>query len=359
MELEYIDYRKDPAAWAKLLGISKEAVDLYLSSEVIDLHTCSFMWERIFPGYDMRKRHRAFLPGSFAFNQVDLPRAREAQMAAVSWDVTTNPFRFSSSRPPTAVQNIRKIVETLKQFPQDFRVARTYSEYKAARAAGCTASLISIQGGLALDHSPDSLDLIPDDLVHRITVVHLTESRLGAPNSQPQKARKGLTPLGRDFVRKMQSKKILVDLAHINRQGFFDALGVCDPSIPAVVTHTGIQAVCPSWRNIDDEQIKAIADCGGTIGIIYHPYYLAKGNYLYCPLERVIDHMEHVIQVAGEDFVSLGSDYDGLIALPTDFHDITHQPKLVDLMLGRGWSDECIRKILGENFLRVLKAVRP
>lgn len=358
MKLEYTDHRKDPAAWAASLGISKEAVDLYLASEVIDLHTCSFMWERVFPGYDVRKRHKPWLPNSFAFNQVDLPRAREAQMGGVSWDMTSNPFRMSKSRTETGLHNLEHMIARLREFPDDYRIARNYTEYGLARSAGCTAALFSIQGGVGIDDSLEALDRIPENAVHRITIVHLTESRIGAPNSQPGKANKGLTDFGRDFVCKMQEKKILVDLAHINRKGFFDALEVCDPSIPLVVTHTGIQAVRQLWRNIDDEQIRAIADRRGTIGIIYHPMFLDNVK-LSCPIGRIIDHMQHVIDVVGEDYVSLGSDYDGLISLPEGFTDITHQPKLVQLMLDRGWSDIRIRKVLGENFLRVLKEVRP
>ena len=358
MSLAYANHREDPAAWAAGLDVPKEAVELYLASEVVDLHTCSFMWSRIFPWYDLRKRHRPWLPASFAFNQADMPRVREAQMAAISWDVTTNPYRRQKNRPAVAVRNIESMVETLREFPEEFRVARTYSEYKSAREANCTASLVSIQGGQALDDSIEALDLIPDDLVHRITLVHMTESRIGVPNSQPRKAEKGLTEFGRDFARRMQEKKILVDLAHINRKGFFDALEATDPSIPVAVTHSGVTAVRQIWRNIDDEQIHAVAQRGGTIGIIYHPYYLDR-VLVQCPLERLIDHMEHVIKTVGEDFVSLGSDYDGLIALPKGLPDITHQPRLVALMLARGWSDTRIQKILGLNFLRVLATVRP
>ena len=148
----------------------------------------------------------------------------------------------------------------------------------------------------------------------------------------------------------------LIDAAGQLR-GFFDALEVCDPSIPPIVTHTGMAGIRPLWRNIDDEQVKAIAERGGTIGIIFNPFFL--GPRWFGPLSLVIDHMEHIIQLVGEDFVSLGSDYDGAILLPDGFEDCTHQPKLVADMLSRGWSAERIKKILGANFLRVLKAVRP
>lgn len=358
MRLEYRDYRSSPEEWAAALSIPTEAIELHLRSDVIDLHTCSFMWKRIFPNYDLRRRHAPWLPNSFAINQVDLPRAREAAMTGICWDIPTNPLRGKRRRPETTVANIQDIVDTLAEFPTEFQIARNYSDYQSAKAAGCTASFIALQGGQGLDFDTESLDLIPDDLVHRITVVHLTESRLGAPSSQPRRGKQGLSDFGVDFVKRMQEKRIMVDLAHINRQGFFDIARVTDPSIPLVVTHTGVRGERDMWRNIDDEQIRLIADRAGTIGIIYHPQFLGT-SYLRCSIERIIDHAQYVIDLVGEDYVSLGSDYDGFIALPNGFRDITHQPKLVALMLQRGWSEERIQKILGLNFLRVLKEIRP
>lgn len=356
--LEYRDHRQDPRAWAEELSIPLEAVALYLASEVIDLHTCSFMWQRIFPGYDLRVRHKPFLPNSFAINQVDLPRAREANMAAVCWDIPTNPYRRSGERAEVTRANIARIIELIEECEDDFALARSYGEYLRARESGLTASLIALQGGQGLQDRLEDLDEEIAEVVHRITVVHLTPSRLGTPSSRPRRSEEGLSDFGVDYVRRMQELEILVDLAHINRRGFFDAVEATDPSIPLVVTHTGVRAERDMWRNIDDEQIRAIADRGGTIGIIYHPLFLERA-WIRCKLSRVIDHMAHVIDVVGDDHVSLGSDYDGLIALPNGFRDITHQPKLVALMLERGWSDERIAKILGLNFLRVLRDVRP
>jgi membrane dipeptidase len=355
--LDYTDHREDPGAWAQSLGIPQEAVDLYLECDVVDPHTCSFMWTRLLPGYDVRKRHRPVLPGSYGLNQVDLPRAREARMAAIVWDIPTNPFRSQKSRPETALRNIQRIVDVMSEYPEDFRVVRSYSEYEAARKADCTASFIGIQGAQGLDDSIEQLDRIPDDVVHRITLVHFTKSRIGTPSSPPARTA-GLEEFGRDFARRMQEKRILVDLSHINRAGFFDALEATDPTIPVAVTHTGVAAVRALWRNIDDEQIRAIAERGGTVGIIYQPHFLDDVKFR-CPIGRIVDHMQHVIDLVGEDHVTLGSDYDGLIALPEGFDDITHQPKLVAVMLARGWTDTRIKKVMGHNFLRVVKAIRP
>ncbi|MEO0814492.1 MAG: membrane dipeptidase, partial [Myxococcota bacterium] len=227
----------------------------------------------------------------------------------------------------------------------------------AARSEGKTASFISLQGGNGLARSLESLDKIPDDLVHRITVVHMTKSKIGFPNASPRTAKRGLTEFGRSFVQRMQEKRILVDLSHINQAGFWDALEVCDPTIPPVVTHTGLSGVKPLWRNIDDEQLRAIAQRGGTVGIVFNTYFLA-GTFS-ATVGDLVRHIVHGVGVAGEDHISLGSDYDGGILLPRGLPDVTFQPRIVEEMLAQGLSETQCRKVLGTNFLRVLREVRP
>lgn len=353
--LAYRDYRLEPASWAHKLGISQEAVELYLSSEVIDLHTDTFLWQRL-NRYRLDKYHavppwRARLGG-----QVDLPRILEAQMAGLVFDIPANPFLPKSFKFAAIRQLISQMLETLKPYSQQFAHVVSYADYQRARAQGKVACWFSIQGGQALDHHLRYLERIPE--IHRITLVHLTRSRLGASNIHPWQQQIGLSRFGKDFVQKMVAQKILVDLSHINRKGFFDALEVMPTDVSPVVTHTGLKAVCDIWRNIDDQQIKAIAERHGTIGVIYEQNFLAhkKSEQSYL---RIIDHLEHIIDIAGEDYASLGSDYDGMITLPRDFADITCQPLLVQAMLDRRWSAERIRKILGLNFLRVIQAVRP
>jgi membrane dipeptidase len=355
--LVYTDHHRDPAGWAESLRVPRAAVDLYLDSEVIDLHVDTFTWIRVFRRYDIAARHRPWLPASAFLNQVDLPRAREAAMAAIVWDVVTNPRRPPAVRARETVEHVAMIERTLKAYPRDFAVVRSAGEYRAVRQLGLTASFVSLQGGQAVDVSLDAAAALPE-LVHRVTIVHMTRSRIGTPNTMPSCAHEGLTPFGRDFVRLLTDKRVLVDLSHINRAGFFDALAVMPPSVPPIVTHTGVAAVRPLWRNIDDEQIRAIADRGGTIGIVFHPHFVAD-VVMTCALSRIVDHMQHVIDLVGDDFVSIGSDYDGMITLPRDLPDITYQPRLVAEMLARRWSDTRIRKVLGSNALRVIAAVRP
>jgi len=354
--LSYRDHREDPAAWARELGVSKDAIELYLSSDVIDLHVDSFIWNRVF-GYDLRKRHGRGLFGPRFYSQVDFPRIREAGITGATWVVTTNPFRPRGSRPETFVQNLARLREILGSVPDDFQVVGSVAQYREARAAGKHAAFLGIQGGNAVDRDLDALDLVPSDQVLRITLVHLSSSTLGVTSSPAAGRRRdeGLSDLGRDYVRRLNEKRIFVDLAHINRAGFFDALSVHDASQPVLVTHTGVSGVHRHWRNLDDEQLRAVADLGGTVGIMYQASFLGRPPVTS---ERVVDHLAHIVATVGEDHASLGSDWDGAITPPMDLPSCLELPRVVDAMLRRDWSDERIRKILGGNFLRVVEMLR-
>jgi len=351
------DHREDPAGWARELGVSREAVELHLASDVLDLHLDSFIWTRVF-GYDLRRRHRGGPFGRHFLGQVDFPRAREAGLTGGTWVVTTNPFRPRSGRPATFAKNLDRLRGLFATVSDDFVLVRNAAEYRAARAAGKHGAFVGIQGGNALD-DPDlhALDRIPDDLVLRITLVHLSSSTLGVTSSPAAGSRRheGLSNLGRDYVRRLNEKKIFLDLAHINRAGFFDALDVHDRSQPVLVTHTGVSGVHRHWRNLDDAQLRAVADLGGTIGVMYQESFLGRPP---CTADTVVDHLAHIVETVGEDHASLGSDWDGAISPPRDLASCTELPRLTDRMLARGWSPDRVQKILGGNFLRTVAALR-
>jgi membrane dipeptidase len=347
----------DPGAWAHDLGIAREAVEIYLASDVIDLHIDSFIWNRIFR-YDLRKRHGLGLFGGRFYSQVDFPRVRAGALSGATWAITTNPWRSTARRPRVFLEQPRRFQGIFESVPAEFRVVRNVDEYRRARAEGTHAAFIGIQGGNALDYDLDSLDLIPDDLVLRITIVHLSSSRIGV-TSAPTGTRRGegLSRFGRDYVRRLNAKKIFVDLAHINRPGFFDAVEVHDRSQPLLVTHTGLAAVHPHWRNIDDQQLRAVADTGGTVGVICQSSFLGD-PWWGGRADTLLRHIAHIVDTVGEDHASFGSDWDGAICPPRDLLTPLQLPRLVDLMVRRGWKPERIQKILGGNFLRVVEALR-
>jgi membrane dipeptidase len=268
--------------------------------------------------------------------------------------ITTNPLGDARDREAKLFENLAELTALLQSPEAEARVVRSAAEYRAARAAGLHAAFIGVQGGNALAHSLDAIDRLSPGIILRVTLLHLTSSRLGVTSS-PLGGSAGLTGYGKDYVRRLNAHKILVDLAHISSAGFWDAVAAHDKTLPFVVTHTGVAGVFPHWRNLDDEQLRAVGDSGGTVGIMYHSEYL--GDPIFRGrLETIVRHIEHVINVAGED--SLGSDWDGSIVTPRDMPTCLELPLLTQAMLDRKWSEARIRKVLGLNFLRVVASIR-
>jgi membrane dipeptidase len=346
--LAFQDHRRDPAAWARALGISREAVELYLASDVVDLHVDSFIWTRVF-GYRLDRRHGRGPLGARLLSQVDLPRVREAAITGCVWSVTTNPFRRAARRPALLARNLARLRAVLERCSDDVVVCRTAADYQRARAAGKHAAFFGVQGGNALDPADSS---ILSELL-RVTLVHFTRSPLGASSAARGSSDGRLTAHGADVVRALDAARVFVDLAHIHRRGFFDAVAAHDRSLPMMVSHTGVSAIAPHWRNVDDEQLRAIADTGGIVGVMYQTPILGGSR-----ADAVVAHLDHIVSTVGEDHAALGSDWDGMILPPRDMPTCLELPRLVEIMLARRWSPARISKILGGNFVRVLAALR-
>ena len=323
--------------------------------EIVDGHVESFVWTRVL-GYDLGARHRDGLLGGRYYSQADLPRMHEAGMAGAVMSIATNPFRRAGRRTDVLMANLARLRRSLGADPR-VAVVSGYAGYRAARADGRLACFLGVQGANAWSR-PEDVIRTPE--VTRATLVHLTDSPLGATSSPlgRSRGRQGLTPVGREYVSALNQARVLVDLAHISRRGFWDALGAHDPDLPPVVSHTGVCGVFPSWRNLDDDQIRAVADRGGVIGIMFHRGFLGRPAR-EVTADAVVAHLAHLIAVGGEDVAALGSDYDGMIDPPRDLRTVVRWPALVDRMRAGGFSEDRVIRVLGGNYLRVVAAVRP
>lgn len=337
--------------------LSREAVELYRASDVVDLHVDTFIWTRIF-GYDLLRRHGRGLFGARFYGHADLPRLRQAGVGGAIWSITTNPLRRASRRTAVLRENLDRLAAIFARAPDEVALCRSAADYRAARAAGRHAAFIGVQGGNALDGDLALESFDPSRLI-KVTLVHLSTSSLGT-TSAPSLGRSdgGLTDRGRQLVRALDHHRVFVDLAHINRRGFFDAVAAHDRSLPLLVSHTGIAGVHAHWRNIDDEQLRAVADTGGVIGVMYQSSFLGEPTF-GGRAEAIVDHLAHIVDTVGEDHAALGSDWDGAIITPRDMATCLELPLVCELMLRRGFSPERVRKILGGNFLRALAALRP
>lgn len=214
-----------------------------------------------------------------------------------------------------------------------------------------------MQGGNAFEHRLEG-GRVECELVD---AVHLRRARDGDPPSSSSSlggtssplrlgAPTGLSDAGRAMVRALDRARVFVDLAHISEPGFWDAMAVHDPALPAIVTHTGMRSVHDVWRNIDDRQARAIADTGGCIGIIFHAAFLGPtwGSRRARDGRAVLAHLEAAIRAGGEHAAALGSDYDGFILPPPELRDgELAYARLVQHMLDARWAEERIRNMLG------------
>jgi membrane dipeptidase len=347
----------DAAALADA-GALADARALLAACPAVDLHIDTFIPTRLF-GYDPEQTHR--YPFRHLVGHVDLPRAAEGGLAGALWSITTNPFRSAAGRLQTLQRNLARLKAQTTASSRAAWVTNARA-FDAAVAAGRHAVVPVVQGANALGTARSFGEAQATDITSA-TLVHLTSSELGETSTPLPWKRAfgppGLSARGKELVQSMNAERVLVDLAHAAPTTFWDAVAVHDRQWPLLVTHTGVAGVYPHWRNIDDAQLKAVAATGGVVGVIYHPGFLGPPRAAKDGLELVLRHLAHIVDVIGEDSAALGSDWDGFISPPDALRDATTLPALVGGMLQRGWSAERVQKIVGRNFLRCLRAVRP
>jgi membrane dipeptidase len=346
--------------------VSADALALHHDSLVVDLHVDSFLWARLF-GYDMGRGHENRLPSApFAWH-ADLPRLAKGGVGAVGFGIVVNPREvrpelmlplkmlawFERQRGIEAVLATLDLMhETARRYPDRFVVVGNGTEIRAARAAGKIAGLPCLEGTHGIEGSLDHVRTAHERGLRSIGLVHFQATEAAYPMTVPEFDGRGLTDFGRELIGEMERLKVLVDLAHVNDAGFADALAVMQR--PFMVSHAGCRAVCPHRRNLTDEQIRAVAERGGVIGMVFESSFVADHD---ANLDRVLDHFDHAINVGGEDVVGIGSDYDGFILPPTGLEDVTTLPRLTAGLLARGQRPQTVRKVLGENALRVITDV--
>jgi membrane dipeptidase len=341
---------------AAQLGTSLDAVQLARSSDFVDLHIDTFIATRVF-GYDLERAHDTGPTRGRFFGHLDFPRAANGGLTGGMWSITTNPARSTAGRWRALQSNLERM-RSLTDGASGVRHCRTHADYVAARDSGLMAVLTSVQGGNALSAKHGFRSGLIEELLVRVTLVHLTHSLYGQSNTPYPSHVDGLTWKGRELIEALNEQRIFVDLAHAHPATCEEALRVHDKSQPILITHTGVRAKKDMWRNVDDDLIRGVADTGGVVGVIFAPNFL-KQRASDDGLEAILVHLEHIMEVAGDGAAALGSDYDGFITPPVEIRDGMALPRLVEGMLRRGWGEDRIRGVLGANFLRAFALLRP
>jgi membrane dipeptidase len=327
---------------------SQEAQALHEEYPAIDLHADTLMWAR-WTGYDIHSRHEPPLWRAAFGGHIDLPRMRDGGMGAQFFGLVSVPIARQIRGLARAVhEQIDALLEAVGRQPGALRLVRTAAEVEECRREGAVGALLGIEGAHALEGDLERLEGFARRGVRYLGLLHFSANEAGFPAyGRGRRDAEGLTPWGRELVRRCEAAGVLVDLAHINRQGFLDACALS--TRPPIVSHTGVLGVFEHWRNIDDDQLRAVADRGGVIGVIFCPRYVGGDG-----LEPVVRHLQHILDVVGEDTPALGSDWDGFIVPTRELADPRGLPLLTDALLRAGMTPRTIGKILRGNVLRVL-----
>ncbi|MBE3587146.1 MAG: dipeptidase [Thermoanaerobacteraceae bacterium] len=218
---------------------------------------------------------------------------------------------------------------------------------------GKIGALLAIEGGEALGGRLEVLRMLHRLGVRSLTLTWNHRNELADGVSEGG-TRGGLTRFGRAVVREMNRLGMLVDVSHLSEAGFWDVLEVS--SQPVIASHANSRYVCDHRRNLSDDQIRALAARGGVMGLCFYPDFI---HSTAPSLEKLLDHVDHVVSLAGAGCIGLGSDFDGIERTTPGLEDVSCLPRLTGALWRRGYREEEIRGILGGNFLRVLEQVLP
>ena len=332
-------------------SLEAEAKALHRTTYIADAHADALLWNR-----DLRVRQRG--------GHVDFVRLAEAGVQLQIFTVVTRGFPFIGGFPAFALargwplEAVRspwaRTLFQLERLTRDCAagaavLARTPTNLAAAEEEGKLACVLGIEGGHAIEGRVERVGELARRGVAFMGLTHLVPNELGG-SSFPFRGRRGLTVLGAQVLEAMAAHGLAVDVAHASRRLLAALLDQNEARI--FCSHTGVAALGPAWRNLDDSALRRIADRGGVVGIIFGTPYLGSRR-----LEAVADHLEHAVRVAGEEAVCLGSDFDGMVPLPSGMRDVTDLWKLTAILLGRGHPRRRIERVLGLNLRRFLTEV--
>jgi len=310
---------------------------------VFDLHSDSLL--RLDAGEDLAK---GGTNGHF-----DLPRARKGGLGAIFLASWIDP-RFlpagAAARTLGLLAGARRFVEANAG---KVGLALGAGDVVRLHREGRLAVLLSIEGGHAIENDAKLLETYAALGVRSMTLTWMNGNDWADASTDPVVHHGGLTAFGRRVVREMNRLGLVVDLAHVSRDTFYDALE--ESRVPVLVTHAGARALADHPRNVGDDQLRALASNGGAVGIAFYPGFLTGRHDDGARVDDVVAHIDHVVSVAGIDHVALGSDFDGITKTVAGLGDASRYPAVSEALRARGYGEGDIRKVLGENALRVLR----
>ncbi len=326
---------------------SAQTIDLHQNSFVFDAH-CDTLGHAAAPaGY------RRDLTQWGQRGHLDLPRMKTGGVNAQIFACFPGVDRLRANPTSGALQRLEALYDLISRAPHQIVLVTIADDLARLTPDGPIGAILGLEGVEALDGQMSLFATF-----HRLGVrnIGLTwDPRNLAADGVGAGTYYGLTPFGRDLVQACNEKGVMVDVSHLNAAGLEDVLAIS--SKPIIASHSNARAVADHRRNFTDDQIRAIADNGGVIGVTFERSFLNL-DYENASLEDLLNHIDHLVNVAGVEHVGLGSDYDGCTP-PPELASGEKYPLITQGLLHRGYAPDVIRKILGENFRRVFLDVLP
>jgi membrane dipeptidase len=336
--------------------------------------------------------------------QLNLDSARRGNLAAEFFAIWPEPVTWKGRFAHRTLSLIDGVLEQVRRHPSKLALCLTPSDILAARAAGKFAVLMGVEGGHAIENSLALLRVYHGLGVRYMTLTWANSNEwadssgdLDDPNVTHHN---GLTALGHEVIAEMNRLGMMIDVSHVSDKTFADVLAAT--RVPVIASHSCARALCNSPRNLTDDQLRGLAANGGVCMVNFYSAFIDE-NYRKAvlnlraersaahealatkyaerneplpfaaanqidrefaerlprpPLDSLIAHFDHIIRVAGVDHVGIGSDFDGISSLPEGIDSAADLSKITEALIARGHSSEDLRKILGENLLRVFAEVQ-
>lgn len=345
--------------------VSEKARRLHETLFIADLHADSLLWDR-----DLLARNDR--------GHVDVPRLIEGNVAVQAFTIVTKvPHKLNIERNTANTDDITKLAIAERWPPWTWFSLKERALYQADKlknlassSAGkltvlttkaelddylarrkqnqqITAGFLGVEGAHCLEGDLNNIDVFYDRGIRMMAPTHFFDNDIGGSAHGTHKA--GLTDKGKEMIRRMQAKSMIVDLAHASSAVIKDVLSIS--SKPLVVSHTGVRGTCNNHRNLTDAELIGIAKTGGVIGIGYWRQAICGDS-----AKAIARAIRYTANLVGVDHVALGSDFDGATSAPFDVSKLVF---LTDALIAQGFSDAEIRMIMGENALRVLRDALP
>ena len=288
-------------------------------------------------------------------NHTDIPRLKDGGVDGQIFSIWISPTTYSSS---TYFSTAMKFLDTLKaqanRNKNDMGLVVRADSVDSLSRQKKIAGIVVVEGGHCIEDRLENLLAFYTAGV-RVMTITWNNSTSWAVSAQDSRADNvGLSEFGKQVIRTMDSLGMIIDISHVGRKTVDDILATSKN--PVIASHSGAYALRNHYRNLTDTQIRAIAQRGGVIGVVFYPPFLVSSGQ--ARLDNVIQHIDYIKNLVGNvDCISLGSDFDGIEVTPTGLENVTKFPAITEALLQRGYSRQDVRKILGENFMRVFRAV--